>query len=565
MNDSKRDDKSAVEIRQLLSEAESIVADENYEAAQSVYFQALKLIEKTGTRLDKIECLDGLANAYFLRKSYIEARAVYQQLAGELNTSDGADLFAFVLLRQAQSTDKLDEYEAAALVYDKTLKIAEESLKDGDRLLTEIYESYAGLLRRARKNPTLLSALEQKARASRQQRTTRNQPTESTESTGKKRGQIQYTDEYAIPKSFSEKFQDLARSKPRVMALLFLSPVLLAVVALVTVVGLSSIGIEIGANNNLPVGSFLSRDQKIGLQIEPSKSILILNSVKKTELPTRSLSRWSQVLTTFNDRSANEYWLKPVPGGLLGEDGLLLYHDGSPMVRIESEMLKFAGALSKYYLQNKKLPESLSELTEAKLAVFETPGIEFSMVSIEAPADSSISTLQRQIEDGKVTWTAINQSKIFDRGATGNLRVRCLKAGVSSDYFFLVPLDSAGNYIKTDDGTKNIVLAWKSGSEPIITRNVSQTTSLERAKGIAFSEKSKEAVRSKYVHFMVSIFLFLLLIPLGQFMLKPLKESEVHWKYRTQKTGSYGQGFNVSIYLGLCLVYCGYVIWILCG
>src|SRR5690606_35217524 len=117
------------------------------------------------------------------------------------------------------------------------------------------------------------------------------------------------TDEYEVPKSAIQRFQDLSSERPTLALLVLFSPIILAGLSLVAVIALSLAGFDIGASK-LPTGTeYLTRDSSLSLRFA-SREAVIEAKGKKKQIPVRVLNRWSQTLSLLAP-TGNSFWITP--------------------------------------------------------------------------------------------------------------------------------------------------------------------------------------------------------------------------------------------------------------
>ena len=582
-------------LQELLARASEQYESGDLEGAQASYFEALKRVDSEGTADDKLTCLDGLASSYFELKSYLEARAVYQQLVGELSGREDGTTRVGILLRHAQSTAALDDLEGASTLYRKVLDVAEKELEPGSELLTEIYSSYGNLLRKARLEPEKLSVLEEKERQNRRFRiaaaeATRNASSRNKSSQNSPKSGIVYTDEYEVPKSAIQRFQDLSSERPTLALLVLFSPIILAGLSLVAVIALSLAGFDIGASK-LPTGTeYLTRDSSLSLRFA-SREAVIEAKGKKKQIPVRVLNRWSQTLSLLAP-TGNSFWITPEGASLSEQDGARLYPANAPIFGLIEAMKSYARFLGPKIERAKSYagtgsngggpstrsdagsglgdPERGTDVGSGVSDKWQRKGFSVTTKYFDAPTSSIPLTLFRQVENGEDSdWSGLENSDSPYRGGPIEL-VALVPASANSavdskPFFIVVPFDSAHNRIKTADGSRTMALLWQKGSVEVIAQDTAVVSGLSTASSLAYSERSKESVKARFGHLIAAIVIFLGLIPLGSAMLKPLKESQVHWKYRERRMGNYSQGMTVSLFLLICLIYMSYVVWIVYG
>jgi tetratricopeptide (TPR) repeat protein len=161
-------DEVTVELSATARAASEAFRSGNYEEASRLYFEALK--EASGSSgknsPEAVGCLQGLADSYYAQAKFIESKSVYMQLV-QMQSNDKVAGRIAPLFKLAMSHENLQEYDDAERLFNEALDLSDKTLAPGDPQVTSILESFADMMRKARRDPRRLAELEERARASR--------------------------------------------------------------------------------------------------------------------------------------------------------------------------------------------------------------------------------------------------------------------------------------------------------------------------------------------------------------------------------------------------------------
>jgi hypothetical protein len=339
----------------------------------NLFSQALQKAQLYSPRsLDEAYCLHGLIDSFIGQNRAAEAKAACLQLEqllselGERSSERRLD----ILLKLARCHEKLREFDQACNVYSEALALAEAKVAYGLPKMTTILESYANVLRFARKDPEKLAEIEQKTWLSRSNRTNPQLLSalvgSATEKSDKTRKNAE-AETFAKPRfaeaatnsdndatAESGKLSQLLREHPRIA----LGGLTAVIFCLLQVLALISAVEEIKGRTAPPSDSPAAVG-RIYTTPEGRESIRFLERGKAEIKGVAGMTNarcyvaapgWSEVIATFIMYKPNQLWLAPNAQGLRVLGGTKQLYDlkACPITELSDRM----NIIAKYCVQH---------------------------------------------------------------------------------------------------------------------------------------------------------------------------------------------------------------------
>jgi len=377
----------------------------DYDQASKLYFTAVKEAAKlygSGSS-EEIECLRGMADSFYKLDRFIEAKSVYLQLIEreEKRGSQETEEAILARLKLARSYECLQEFEPALVEFKKTLELAEKHFTLGNPTLTTILEAFANMLRRARKEPNLLSQLEEKARVSRKkyadpENANKNLNENILDDLEKEKAEraerlkpvwapkkkISQSSIFYKTGERAQRVIDFARGHPRVFRTLLLAPLMVAFTTLSVTLAITLLEtkgqIPIPPSGPAAPGKeYVSFDNKQSVKFLPNGVAEVVSYGTTSKVNYRyARPGWSEILTVLLLSKPGQAWFVATPAGLSLKSGQILYKPDRLEVGLFDRIEKVGAALQKLASRNQPVtaeslqhscPESRIKLDDGAL------------------------------------------------------------------------------------------------------------------------------------------------------------------------------------------------------
>ena len=527
-----------IRYRDCCSSAAQALQSGNFADASDLFNQALQMARLYSPRsADEALCLLGLGDSYVGLFKFGEAKSAYLQLVQLLNDwgETASERRYTINLQLAKCHEKLHEFDQACALYAGALELAEVTFPYGHPRMTSLLESYANVLRFARKDPQKLSEIEQKSMLSRSKQ---NKPqflsaivakaSESNERAqqaqeDRARFNAQTTSTVADDRNESESklagLQKMAGEHPRIamggaLALLFF---------LVQIFALSSAIYEIKARTSAPLGSpaavgnvYTSADGKETLRFLEKGKVEIKGSAGWTNARCYvAAPGWSEFIATTFLEKPNQLWLLPNSQGLrdLKSNKQLYNLKTCPILDLPTRLNEVAHACQLYVLKYNKYPDATTLLMTV-------PGITEKMSdNLEHPVVVVAGDKAVMAKDLHTFIDKRSTDLVHDKLAPS--KIVCITMP-SSQKMIITATDSNGNPIKSQLGSQ-LTIALSDG-ELMPSDGLSTKIAFfgHLPKSVVISSSAPDFLRHLYVNFLI-VFCVATALAFGALKLKTIR------------------------------------------
>jgi tetratricopeptide (TPR) repeat protein len=158
-------------IRTCLRSATAKYDGRDYQGACGDFEECLELLEKghPDDHPDRITCLEGLANTYFVLHRYVEARQIFKILLKLSESHPDRKMDSLVItFKLAKCAERGGNTQEALSLYQKLVETLKSTVNEGNPLQSSVLESYSALLSRSGIDSKKAKQLAEQARINRQ-------------------------------------------------------------------------------------------------------------------------------------------------------------------------------------------------------------------------------------------------------------------------------------------------------------------------------------------------------------------------------------------------------------